>query len=183
MQSPGLTSRFFLIGLLLSMVVALVAWGFRTAPEAARQQLLATPETHQQKHSEMAHHHTRTHRRTVRPIRVEPPRFPACQEVREDHWRERCAEQKLREQVQRHLEYPALLLGEATGTVVVRFSVDRHGRTGPPRVVRSPHPDLGRAGREAVRDVLKKYPVWEPGRRNGHPVKMQHTVPVRFYLQ
>lgn len=80
--------------------------------------------------------------------------------------------------IAKNTHYPAeaarLNLG---GVVYVNFFVDRDGKVVDPKVVRPVHPLLDR---EAIR-VVKSMPDWEPGKLNGEPVKVECTVPIRFY--
>ncbi|THH39247.1 energy transducer TonB [Neolewinella litorea] len=180
MRYPGLPSRFFLVGLLLSAVVSLVAWGFRTAPDAARQQLMEQTRPRQEIRVEQRTT-VRHHRHGGR--RMQSPLFPACPNQPDYQKRKRCADRELLQYVQMHLKHPETLTGPATGSVVVRFRVEASGLTGQPEVVRSSHPAFGRAGREVVRRILHEHPVWEPALRGGRPVASEFILPIRFHLR
>jgi protein TonB len=82
--------------------------------------------------------------------------------------------------LQSHINYPPMAAENGVqGKVVVRFVVDKTGRVGEVKVVRSVDKDLDR---EATR-VCKSLPKFTPGRQNGHPVSVWYTLPVFFKLQ
>ena len=79
-----------------------------------------------------------------------------------------------------HINYPPMAAeNNIQGKVVVEFVVDKTGKVGEVRVVRSVDKDLDR---EAVR-VCKSLPKFVPGRQNGQPVSVWFTLPVTFKLQ
>ena len=64
------------------------------------------------------------------------------------------------------------------GTVVIRFIVDETGNIIRPEVIK----DIGGGcGQEALR-VVKKMPLWEPGRQRDRKVKVYFNLPVKFKL-
>ena len=82
--------------------------------------------------------------------------------------------------LQSHINYPPMAAENGVqGKVVVQFVVDKTGRVGEVKVVRSVDKDLDR---EATR-VCKSLPKFTPGRQNGHPVSVWYTLPVFFKLQ
>ena len=79
-----------------------------------------------------------------------------------------------------HIQYPAMAQeNNVQGRVVLQFVVEKDGRVGEVKVVRSVDKDLDR---EAVR-VCKTLPKFTPGRQNGQPVRVRYTLPVSFKLQ
>ena len=78
-----------------------------------------------------------------------------------------------------HIKYPAIAReNNIQGTVVVRFIVDEFGRISKPKIVK----DIGGGcGKEALR-VVKKMPIWEPGRQRERTVKVYFNLPVQFRL-
>ena len=79
-----------------------------------------------------------------------------------------------------HINYPPMSAeSNIQGRVVVQFVVDKTGKVGEVKVVRSVDKDLDR---EAVR-VCKSLPKFVPGRQNGQPVSVWYTLPVTFKLQ
>jgi len=89
-------------------------------------------------------------------------------------------EQALMKYLQSHINYPPMAAeNNVQGKVVVQFVVDKTGRVGDVKVVRSVDKELDR---EAAR-VCKSLPKFTPGRQNGHPVSVWYTLPVFFKLQ
>ena len=79
-----------------------------------------------------------------------------------------------------HIQYPAMAQeNNVQGRVVLQFVVEKDGRVGEVKVVRSVDKDLDR---EAVREC-KTLPDYAPGRQNGQPVRVWYTLPVSFKLQ
>ena len=79
-----------------------------------------------------------------------------------------------------HINYPPMAAeNNVQGRVVVAFVVDKNGKVGEVKVVRSVDKDLDK---EAVR-VCKSLPKFSPGRQNGIPVSVWYTLPVTFRLQ
>ena len=82
--------------------------------------------------------------------------------------------------LQSHMNYPPMAAeNNVQGRVVVQFVVDKTGRVGEVKVVRSVDRDLDK---EAVR-VCKSLPKFTPGRQNGQAVAVWYTLPVTFKLQ
>ena len=89
-------------------------------------------------------------------------------------------EAALMKYLQSHINYPPMAAeNNVQGKVVVQFVVDKTGKVGEVKVVRSVDKDLDR---EAVR-VCKSLPKFTPGRQNGQPVRVWYTLPVQFKLQ
>lgn len=79
-----------------------------------------------------------------------------------------------------HINYPPMAAeNNVQGRVVIQFVVDKNGKVGEVKVVRSVDKDLDR---EAVR-VCMSLPKFIPGRQNGVPVSVWYTLPVSFKLQ
>ncbi|MBR5673565.1 MAG: energy transducer TonB [Muribaculaceae bacterium] len=82
--------------------------------------------------------------------------------------------------LQSHINYPPMAAENGVqGRVVVQFVVDKTGKIGEVKVVRTVDKDLDK---EAVR-VCKSLPKFTPGRQNGQPVAVWYTLPVTFKLQ
>jgi TonB family protein len=115
----------------------------------------------------------------ILPVAQEMPVLRACAEVKDLSERKICSDEKIREHVSQHLEYPAAAkaAGEE-GFVVVRFVVDEKGKTSDFEVVEDPGYGMGEAAIKAVGKCGK----WEPGRNMGKAVKVRMAVPVRFVL-
>ena len=79
-----------------------------------------------------------------------------------------------------HINYPPMAAeNNIQGRVVVQFVIDKTGRVGEVKLVRSRDKDLDN---EAIR-VCKSLPKFTPGRQNGQPVAVWYTLPVTFKLQ
>ena len=82
--------------------------------------------------------------------------------------------------LQSHINYPPMAAeNNVQGRVVVQFVVDKTGRVGEVKIVRSVDKDLDK---EAAR-VCASLPKFTPGRQNGQPVSVWYTLPVTFKLQ
>ena len=181
MQHYGLNSRYFTLGLGLAVILTLLAWGFSTAPEAARQQL----------HPHYAHAIPMAAVEVAPPVtvthsgkRITPPLFPACTDQPDYAQRKTCADQAMLKFIYDNIRYPKEAKDAgATGMVVVRFPVDARGQTGIPVVVRSPHPALSIATLTVVQRMLRRNPLWETGRENDRPVATEFNLPVQFKLE
>src|SRR5690606_12074240 len=77
--------------------------------------------------------------------------------------------------VAKHLKYPTDSEG-TNGQVIVRFVVDRNGKTKDAEVVQS----LSRAFDEAALDLIKSLPLWTPGVLNGKKVDIKMELPLNF---
>ena len=78
-----------------------------------------------------------------------------------------------------HVKYPkAAKKAGVEGTVKVCFVVDTDGKITDAHVHEGVHPELDA---EAVKVVIKS-PKWEPGKKDGKPVRVSYTMPVMFYF-
>ena len=87
-------------------------------------------------------------------------------------------EAALKEYIDSHIQWPPMA-GCAQGRVIVQFVVDKTGKVGEVKVVRSLDRDLDK---EAVR-ICKSLPDFIPGRQNGQAVAVWYTLPVTFKLK
>ena len=82
--------------------------------------------------------------------------------------------------LQSHINYPPMAAeNNVQGRVVVQFVVDKTGKVGEVKIVRSVDKDLDK---EAAR-VCASLPKFTPGRQNGQAVAVWYTLPVTFKLQ
>ena len=86
-------------------------------------------------------------------------------------------EAALMEYIDSHIQWPPTAAC-AQGCVIVQFVVDKTGKIGEVKVVRSVDKDLDK---EAVR-LIKTLPKFIPGRQNGQAVAVWYTLPVTFKL-
>ena len=79
-----------------------------------------------------------------------------------------------------HINYPPMAAeNNVQGKVILQFVVEKDGRVGEVKLIRSVDKDLDK---EAIR-VVKLLPKFTPGRQNGNPVRVWYTLPVQFKLQ
>ena len=79
-----------------------------------------------------------------------------------------------------NIQYPPLATEDgAQGRVVVQFVVEKDGRVGSVKIVRSVHPELDK---EAVRVIKSIKTRFIPGKINGQPVRQWFTLPINFKL-
>ncbi len=111
-----------------------------------------------------------------RPVEVEQKVFTSVEQMPQFPG----GEAALMKYLQSHINYPPMAAeNNVQGKVVVQFVVDKTGKVGEVKVVRSVDKDLDR---EAVR-VCKSLPKFTPGRQNGQAVSVWYTLPVTFKLQ
>ncbi|MGM0625697.1 MAG: energy transducer TonB [Bacteroidota bacterium] len=66
-----------------------------------------------------------------------------------------------------------------SGTVFVRFIVNKKGEVVDVEIYRSIHPDLDKAALE----VVNKMPEWIPGKQNGNRIPVYQILPIHFVLE
>jgi len=77
------------------------------------------------------------------------------------------------------IKYPKECEAEGIeGTVMVSFKIDKQGRSGDFKVVQSPDERLSMA----ALDVMAKMPEWKPAQKDGKPVSMELTLPIKYAL-
>jgi TonB family protein len=78
-----------------------------------------------------------------------------------------------------HIKYPVNAKNnDIEGTVYVRFVVDKDGSVINASVMQAGNSDLDN---EAIR-VVSEMPKWISGTQNGHPVRVQYTLPIHFTI-
>ncbi|MBK7554101.1 MAG: energy transducer TonB [Flavobacteriales bacterium] len=81
----------------------------------------------------------------------------------------------LRNYLLNNMVFPEAVGKEAiSGTVKVRFVVDRHGKVREPKIIFSLHPDVDG---EALR-LISVMPDWQPGRLREKPVNVMYVLPI-----
>lgn len=81
-----------------------------------------------------------------------------------------------------HLNYPTLESeNRIEGTAFVSFVVETDGTVSNVKIERGIAGGPG-LDEEALR-VIKSLPAWTPGSQNGHPVRVQYTMPIKFQLR
>lgn len=80
----------------------------------------------------------------------------------------------------KNTRYPAPAVEAGiSGTIYITFIVERDGRLSGLEVLRGRHHSMDA---ESLR-VIGTMPPWEPGRKNGKPVRCRYNLPVRFTLR
>ena len=78
-----------------------------------------------------------------------------------------------------NLEYP---VGDREngieGKVIVQFIIEQDGSISNPKILQSVSETIDA---EAIR-VIELMPKWQPGMQDGKPVKVQYTLPLRFFF-
>lgn len=78
-----------------------------------------------------------------------------------------------------NVHYPDLArVNNIQGRVMVKFVVEKDGSINECKIVKSVDPSLDK---EAIR-VVKSMPKWQPGMKDGKPVRVSYTVPISFKL-
>lgn len=89
-------------------------------------------------------------------------------------------ERALIKYIAEHIKYPEMAKeNDIQGTVYVKFVVDEKGNVTNVGIIRGVDEHLDQ---EAIR-VVKSLPKWTPGEQNQKPVKVSHSLPIRFALQ
>ncbi|MBX2928410.1 MAG: TonB family protein [Saprospiraceae bacterium] len=106
------------------------------------------------------------------------PVFAGC-ETEAVEARKTCSDKKMLEFVYHQLRYPEKAREAGiTGTVVARFTVSATGEVTGLETLK----DIGGGCGEEVLRVLREMPRWTPGKKEGKPVAVTLTLPVRFAL-
>lgn len=79
-----------------------------------------------------------------------------------------------------HIKYPSdLEETDVQGIVICQFVIEPDGSVSNVEVLRGVYPSLDK---EAVR-VIESMPKWAPGKKDGQPVRVKYTIPIKFQLQ
>ncbi|MEM8897151.1 MAG: TonB family protein, partial [Bacteroidota bacterium] len=82
--------------------------------------------------------------------------------------------------VARRLRYPRMAINnKVEGIVIAKFDVDEAGNISNPKIVKS----LGFGCDEEVLRIVGTMPNWEPGTKNGEPIKAIHSIAIKFEIQ
>lgn len=94
-----------------------------------------------------------------------------------------CSDQALLKFLYKQLRYPALARENGIeGTVVVRFVVEQDGSLSAIEAVREVAGGCTEEAVAALQAINKQGKRFQPGRQNGHTVRVRYTVPVAFRL-
>lgn len=112
----------------------------------------------------------------------EKPRFPSteCETTQELKVKQKCAETAMIKFLSKSLRYPSIAKENGIeGIAVIEFVVNKKGEIVNPKILRDPG---GGCGKEALR-MVKKMPIWIPGKHNGQKVKALFRLPIKFELR
>lgn len=95
----------------------------------------------------------------------EMPQFPGGNEAMQKY-------------ITENLKYPKTAIKGEQGRVIVSFVINKRGKVGDVKLIRSVSPELDA---EAVR-VIQDMPDWIPGKQRGKAVNVRFTIPIVFKL-
>lgn len=95
----------------------------------------------------------------------EMPQFPGGNEAMQKY-------------IAENLKYPKTATKGEQGRVIVSFVINKRGKVGDVKLIRSVSPELDA---EAVR-VIQDMPDWIPGKQRGKAVNVRYTIPIVFKL-
>ena len=108
----------------------------------------------------------------------EMPILASCADL-EGNERMKCSKEGLVNAIYSKIKYPKGAKEEKVeGTVIVKFTIDENGDVVKPEITRS----LGSGCDEEVLRVVGEMPKWVPGKKDGKPVAVELTLPVKFLL-
>ncbi|MDB5001014.1 MAG: hypothetical protein JWR76_2091 [Mucilaginibacter sp.] len=82
--------------------------------------------------------------------------------------------------LEKNIRYPVIAReSNVKGKVILTFFVERDGSLTGIRVVRG----IGAGCDEEAVRVLKLSPLWKPGIQDGHPVRVQYSIPIEFNVE
>ncbi|MCP9234468.1 energy transducer TonB [Lewinella sp. JB7] len=188
MSSLGLNSRYFSIGLVLSILLSLLAWGFREAPEAARR-TFRHDILHRHEQRGMELYFRESWRACAEPFVQRPrlppedklalPVYPGCEEKSRYEERVTCGIRRFARFIEDTRTDPP---GSKRELVVVSFRINK--TTGIMEDVRLRRCEDRRNGREALRVInllVERGVRWSPAKRKGEPFSMELAVPIGFH--
>ncbi|MCF8246355.1 MAG: M56 family metallopeptidase [Saprospiraceae bacterium] len=108
----------------------------------------------------------------------EMPVMAGCEDKTGDE-RKSCSNAKLMQAIFGNIKYPAEAREKGVqGMVVVKFIIEKDGSVTNPEIVKS----VGSGCDEEVLRVVGQMPNWVPGKKDGKPVAVSFTLPVKFKL-
>jgi protein TonB len=80
----------------------------------------------------------------------------------------------------RNLKYPRIAAENGIqGMTVLKFVIERDGSISNISLVR----DIGGGCGQEAKRLVEAMPKWAPGKKNGQPVRVEYTMPVKFKLE
>ena len=114
----------------------------------------------------------------------EMPRFPGCENSAYSKTeKEKCSHTKMIEYIYLRLKYPEeAKINGIEGTVIVQFIIDKNGDIKDISVVRDIGGGCGAAAVATIHSMVNEGIKWTPGRKDGTPVNIQYTMPLKFKI-
>jgi TonB family protein len=111
----------------------------------------------------------------------EMPYFPGCEmEDGGSEAKRNCSNQELVQFIAGNLSYPdSARQAGVEGTVYIGFTIEKDGSIRNSQILK----DLGYGCGEAALQVLENMPKWIPAEKDGVPVRVDMSLPIRFSLQ
>ena len=109
------------------------------------------------------------------------PRFPGCENSGfTGQALKKCSEDKMLQYIFQNVKYPkSARNNNIEGTAIVEFNVDKDGSTTDIQVLRGLCNDV----KSGVYLLIKEMPTWKPGIKEGRPIKVKYTLPIKFRLE
>jgi TonB family protein len=108
----------------------------------------------------------------------ETPVMAGCEDKTGDE-RKNCSDAKLMQAIFGNIKYPAEAREKGVeGMVVVKFVIEEDGSVTSPEIIKS----VGSGCDEEVLRVIGEMPKWVPGKKDGKPVAVSFSLPVKFKL-
>lgn len=108
------------------------------------------------------------------------PRFPGCEEMKlDDEEKLKCSHDRLLKYLEKRLKYPREARKKKTeGIVFVQFIVTERGEISNVNLLN----DIGDSCGDLALRIVKQMPMWNPGFKEGVPVKVRMNLPIQFKL-
>ncbi len=108
----------------------------------------------------------------------ETPVMLGCEQLKGEE-RQNCSNGKLFQAIFANMKYPAEARKVGVeGTVYVKFIIEKDGSITKPEIIKS----VGSGCDEEVLRVVGLLPKWSPGKKDGQPVAVSYTLPIKFKL-
>jgi len=115
----------------------------------------------------------------------EMPRFPGCEVgIMTSEERYKCAEKSMLNFIYSTIAYPDSARAHGTeGRVILQFVVTKNGRVSDTKILKDIGDGCGEEALRALNMMQEKNVIWRPGMKDGQPVSVQYTLPVKFKIK
>ena len=115
----------------------------------------------------------------------EKPRFPGCEAgIMTLEERYKCSEKSMLNFIYSTIVYPDSARVHGTeGRVVLSFVVTKYGQVSDPKILKDIGDGCGEEALRALKLMQEENVIWRPGRKDGQPVSVQYTLPVKFKIE